>query len=79
MKFARLQNELAVSRLKEIPKEEDWTEGCNDTAFSLVSKAKMSKFGPNTWLRDSGASSHYVNNDVGMFDVTVISEPIWKQ
>jgi hypothetical protein len=50
MKFARLQNELAVSRLKEIPKEEDWTEGCNDTAFSLVSKAKMSKFGPNTWL-----------------------------
>jgi hypothetical protein len=79
MKFARLQNELAVSRSKETLKEEDWTEGCDDTAFSVVSKANMSKFGPNTWLGDSGASSHYVNNDVGMFDVTVISEPIWKR
>jgi hypothetical protein len=36
----------------------------------------MSKFGRNTRLGDSGALSHYVNNDVGMFDVTVISEPI---
>jgi hypothetical protein len=63
--------------LKEkTPKTEDWTDGCGDTTFSVASKAKMSQFGPNTWLGDSGALSHYVNNDVGMFDVTVISEPI---
>jgi hypothetical protein len=37
---------------------------------------KMSKFGPNTWLGNMGASAHYINNDVGMFDVQVINEPI---
>ncbi len=56
--IAQLQNELALSCSKERPQEaEDWTDGCNDTAFSVVSKAKMSKFGLNTWLGDSGASS----------------------
>ena len=25
----------------------------------------------HTWLADSGASSHYVNNDDGMFDVKI--------
>jgi hypothetical protein len=54
----------------------DWTEGCDDTAFHASDAPKMNRFGPNTWLGNTGASSHYVDSDTGMFDVLVINEPI---
>jgi hypothetical protein len=41
-----------------------------ETAFDATEeKIQMSKFRPNTWLGDTGASVHYVNNDTGMYDV----------
>jgi hypothetical protein len=82
LEVERLTHDLAIAQSEDTilidtkEKTEDWTEGCDDTAFHVATKVKMSKFGPNTWLGDSGASSHCMNNDVGMFDVQVINEPI---
>jgi hypothetical protein len=82
LEVERLSRELAIAQTEDRisndaeEKTEDWTKGCDDTAFHVATKVKMSKFGLNTLLGDSGASSHYVNIDVGMFDVQVINEPI---
>jgi hypothetical protein len=87
-----LKKELDFYRAKIKEKEDiemaenakaDWTqvstEGSNmneETAFDATEKMHTSKFGPNTWLGDTGASVHYANNDKGMFDVTIINEQI---
>ena len=52
-------------------KEED------DIAMTMVEKPKSKyRFGKNTWLGDSAASTHMGNDDSGMFDVEVISSSI---
>ena len=43
---------------------------------SLLSKENDQQIGNNTWLGDTGASTHYVKSDEGMFDVKLIDEPV---
>jgi hypothetical protein len=50
----------------------------NEFAMSMVEQQKKPKyrFGKNTWLGDSAASTHMGNCDAGMFNVEMISSPI---
>ena len=55
--------------LELIPREETLQE----LAFPSLEGTEFSR---DTWLADSGASCHMGNSDDGMFDATVIDEPI---
>jgi transposase InsO family protein len=49
----------------------------DDIAMTMIEKPKSNyRFGKNTWLGDSAASTHMGNCDAGMFDVEIISSPI---
>ena len=60
------ENILMVTTEDQVP--------INET--SLLSKENDQQIGNNTWLGDTGASTHYVKSDEGMFDVKLIDEPV---
>jgi hypothetical protein len=43
-------------------------------AFTLVENSKA--LDKEIWMGDSGASSHYCNDDKGLFDYKIISEEL---
>jgi hypothetical protein len=45
-----------------------------DEAFTLVKNSK--RFDNQIWIGNSGASSHYYNDNRGLFDYRVISDEI---
>jgi hypothetical protein len=44
--------------------------------IALYSNESEGKINKNTWLADSGASSHMTNNDEGMFNVKIVESKI---
>jgi hypothetical protein len=55
-------------------KQDDQNKG--DVALVAHTEDSPKKITKNTFLGDTGASTHMGNNDEGMFDVTVISSPV---
>ena len=68
--YGRLPKEYQSSFEEVKKKNNNSQEHCLMTVESKTYK-KMLGMTKHTWLADSGASSHYVNNDDGMFDVKI--------
>jgi len=64
------------SSQSEEEEEEDLTLMCIPEHDFKCAENSAAKFTRNTWICDSGASCHMINNDTGMYDVQIINESV---